>query len=427
MPDPELGPRRRGDARAALIRTGIEALQSLTPADLVGAIGARELCRRAGLGSGAFFHHFPTLADYADAVVAHVYDAGRFTGREVASGGLNEIGVAPLPVTQTYAYHANELDRLTTDAEFRVRLGLWALGGEQADTAFGAFLSAVDDRIAPAAEALFASWGREARPPFEVPDIVAAHVALSQGGAIRRRVDPDLMTHEKFKRAATALTFTLLRLNGDAQTMDDRLSEINYYPRLAKQNATRRSRRNVTARVLESAAHCFGNRGYDKTTIAEIARAAGVSADTIYSHFGTKAALALALVDTQARDFFAAQPPPSSSSSRLAALRAQLVAVAEFAGAHPATTPVYLAALLGGAIDDSSPVRAPVCALSAAAVAADELPPDLDAAEFTDALLILTLRRVLTEPGLGAEETIARVWALLIDHAAAPPRRRLRR
>src|SRR5947209_2923681 len=43
--------------------------------------------------------------------------------------------------------------------------------------------------------------------------------------------------------------------------------------------------------VLHTAHHLFVARGYGRTTMADIAEAAGVSVDTVYGAFGTKVAL----------------------------------------------------------------------------------------------------------------------------------------
>lgn len=50
-------------------------------------------------------------------------------------------------------------------------------------------------------------------------------------------------------------------------------------------------------RILEAAYGLFLERGYPGTTMAEVARAAGVSVETVYKSFGTKAALAKKLWD----------------------------------------------------------------------------------------------------------------------------------
>lgn len=49
--------------------------------------------------------------------------------------------------------------------------------------------------------------------------------------------------------------------------------------------------------VREAAASCFAERGYDDTTGAEVGRRAGVSEATVFSYFGSKAGLLLAVMD----------------------------------------------------------------------------------------------------------------------------------
>lgn len=59
------------------------------------------------------------------------------------------------------------------------------------------------------------------------------------------------------------------------------------YDNSARTDAARASRR----RVLEAARDLFVSNGYARTTIAQIARGGGVSAQTVYAAFGGKAAL----------------------------------------------------------------------------------------------------------------------------------------
>lgn len=52
------------------------------------------------------------------------------------------------------------------------------------------------------------------------------------------------------------------------------------------------------ASVIAAAQELFSKKGYPATTVSEIARAAGVSVDTVYVSVGTKPDLALAAIDT---------------------------------------------------------------------------------------------------------------------------------
>ena len=64
----------------------------------------------------------------------------------------------------------------------------------------------------------------------------------------------------------------------------------------------RRQAAETRARVVEAARHLFAARGFAATTIADVAREAGVSQQTIYGSFGGKQGLVLALVDLIDRD-----------------------------------------------------------------------------------------------------------------------------
>jgi AcrR family transcriptional regulator len=74
-------------------------------------------------------------------------------------------------------------------------------------------------------------------------------------------------------------------------------------------------------RILEAAYELFLERGYPGTTMAEVARTAGVSVETVYKSFGTKAALAKKLYDvTLVGDD---QPVPLAQRAEFTAITAE--------------------------------------------------------------------------------------------------------
>lgn len=72
-------------------------------------------------------------------------------------------------------------------------------------------------------------------------------------------------------------------------------------------------------RILDTAAELFGQRGYGSTSIAAIATAAGVAAETIYSHFGNKRTLLGDLVQRAVRGDDARNVPDQQEPRALAA------------------------------------------------------------------------------------------------------------
>jgi AcrR family transcriptional regulator len=60
------------------------------------------------------------------------------------------------------------------------------------------------------------------------------------------------------------------------------------------------------AALLEAAAACFVEKGYDATTMTEVAARAGAAIGSLYQFFPTKEALAQALVEQYGQAFYAA-------------------------------------------------------------------------------------------------------------------------
>ncbi len=56
--------------------------------------------------------------------------------------------------------------------------------------------------------------------------------------------------------------------------------------------------------IVESAYVCFRRQGLSKTTIVDIAKAAGVSRSTIYEYFGDKAAIVEACAEYTSEQFY---------------------------------------------------------------------------------------------------------------------------
>lgn len=409
---------KRGELRQALLDAGLEALRNFTPSMLITGLGVRALARRAGASPAGFYHHFPTVDDYAAALIHHVYDPRRTGAGGIVHDGLRQVMASALPAEQAYRLHESELTRVTTDPEFRVRLGLWALGGAEVDDVWRDFLRAADDQIAPSMTDLVASWGRELRPPLTPSTAVATHVALVQGAAIRHLIDPERLPPETFRRVAAALSFVQLRLAGDTHTLDDRLAEINYYPTRSAPAGVRRPTPDVRRRIIEAAEDLFSHHGLDNTSVAQLARRAKVSPDTVYAHFGSKTRLAVELFLEQSAGALPARPEADPD----VALRAHLFAVAVFVATKPDTTRHYVDALVSASrvSDTPDPIASTTQRLVAELVSTGWLRSDIDTQELATCLLWAVCRRMGTHPAKGPTHAVDRAWKLMIEGARAP-------
>lgn len=345
--------RSGAETRQRLLDVGIEALANLDVADLVTLVGTRELARRAGVSPASFFHHFENAQAYSDALVEWLYSVRRSEAPVKVGVGVEAMRTTNLPLDQVFALHANEIRRITTDPEFRVRIGVWALGGASVDAAYGRYLAEVDDLIIPSLEALTDTWGREVRTPLEQKHYVSLHVAFSQGASLRHIVDPERMPISVFQRGASSVALAALRVKGDRRSIDDRLAEINYFPIRNVPVGDRAAMSRV--RVLASAAELFGSYSYETTTVAMIARASQVSQATVYEHFGSKAGIAIGLLTKQAEDVLGARIIVDNAEDEL---HDGLVALAEFFAVRTDHAAPYLAALVchSPSVTDADPL-----------------------------------------------------------------------
>ncbi len=286
---------RSRDTRRALLDQATLALRELTPAALLSAVGAKEIARRAGVGVTTLYHHFGTLEQFAEAVVASVYDPDRFPVTSVTSQ-VDNIRGAGVPVVAAREMHRHDFHRLDTDPEFRVRLGLWALGGSALDQPYGDLLRAIDRRIATALEPMIRGWGRELRPPIDPAAFIAAHTALVSGAVVRHKVDPQAFDVEKFAGIAQGVTLVTLRPVGDRHTLDDRLAEINYYALDRASPISPGRAADVRSSVVTAARQLLQRNGVSGTSPDQVARLAGVSRSALYKVFSGVDDIALHVV-----------------------------------------------------------------------------------------------------------------------------------
>src|SRR5437773_5188767 len=69
------------------------------------------------------------------------------------------------------------------------------------------------------------------------------------------------------------------------------------YDATERRRLAARQRHESRRRVIAAAARCFLDAGYAATTIADVARAAGVAVQTVYSAVGGKAELLIEVVN----------------------------------------------------------------------------------------------------------------------------------
>ena len=152
------------------------------------------------------------------------------------------------------------------------------------------------------------------------------------------------------------------------------------------------------ALILETAASLFAEQGVANVNMADIAQVAGVGKGTLYRRFANKAELALALMDTQMREFQEAmlgrmRQQSEQGISKLAQLDQFLDALVYFVDRHnPLLCVVQSEGLLAGLGEQERQrphfwQHMTISGLLQGAIQDGDLPSDLDVAYTADALL----------------------------------------
>jgi AcrR family transcriptional regulator len=406
------------DTRNRLIEAGIDLLCRLTPTDLVSAVGTREIARMADVSAASFFHHFGSVERYTDELMDAIYSPTRLPRGDRVRVALETVAADDLPVSVLLTMYRNALNLNLDDSEYRLKLGLWALGGPSADARYSAYQNAVEEAIVVGAAHMLRGWGREPRPPFDLRNLVTIGNALTQGAYVRHTLNPEFLSVEHHALAITGTVLLGLRLIGDERTMADRLAEMNYYPQAtASADATRSLIDGGTKdRLLAAAAELFAEYGVEATSVAQVAKRAGVSTTTFFNLYGSKSHLALALFDRHSELHMAARRGQFDPSD---ALVDHLVGVADLAACHPEMAKIFLAEL---ASDDSGTLGIvlvdPLAELLASSSKDGEGPTEGNDRDTAQLMVTVAVHRILHRPSLGAES--AARWALRILAHPAP-------
>lgn len=205
----------------SLLEAALDGLRDLDATALLHAVGAREIARRAGSSPASIYHHYGSLTGLADAVIKRVFDPARLNPPGI-NELINHIRDATLPLPVAFAMHEAEFDRLTNDPEFKLRMGLYAFGGDSALERYGVHLRGLTEQLVEAAEELFESWERELRSPADTYSYIAIKSALVTGIALRHHAEPDRDWLHLFQRATVAIDLVFLRSAGDRHDLDSR-------------------------------------------------------------------------------------------------------------------------------------------------------------------------------------------------------------
>ena len=281
MTEPELGER--------LVAAAVDLLVSDPSMLLDGGLRAPDAAAAARISQTSFYRKFHKRS-FLDAVVAALARPPALDttdlGRALAAHEGDPRPVLREAIGREFARDAEE------HALTRRLLGavLGTSGGSRAVADLRRGARERDARVAAGFDALFASWGATLRAPFSVATLAVAVVAVVDGLALRRRIDPDAVPDWLAGEVALALLATLVDTHELHEHVDDAAAplaaDIAASFHLARAAELPENPRRA---VIDAARTEFGRRGYFLTRLETIAAASAVPLATVRRLFPTKA------------------------------------------------------------------------------------------------------------------------------------------
>jgi len=184
----------------------------------------------------------------------------------------------------------------------------------------------------------------------------------------------------------------------------------------------REQKRRTKKRLFEAACRLLANDGYHRTSVAAIAREAGVAKGTFFVHFATKEALITELVDSQVRQTRAARERVlARGGTPIEALRATVESLGKVAAQSQKLTRAVLSASLESpkVASDARALFAEVTrsmrADAAAAIERRQLSSDFDPSTVASTLMASYLGAALTFGAMTDAEPIESALARFVD------------
>lgn len=424
--------------RERLIQAGFRMWIEETPAVLFSGFSVSRVAKAAGVTRATFYAYWPTAEDYLADLAGELVDGAHQLGYErlvtstAGSVGMSRGGAVGLMLESC----AREFDRLVNDPALRVRLG---------------FLSKMDDPDVAAAlregyrsaeavkveayEKIGEQWGREPRPPFDDATAHAVYAMVGEAMAARHVIDPEGMPAELYGLVILGLMLFISRRYDDARTLPELIEHINSWPSVGAQMREQHRGLGPTTstatldatgamEVVRAARRLHGTMGWSQLTITEIASVAGVTDEAVLRTFGSKAGLAIALLDIAVGERLAELP--ERELDPMSALRETLDIISDELRRDPALCQSALMLYAGAATmppgthAQNSHVRSTLRRQLDEAKAAGQIWEGID----TDALAIGLTRLLIAEHGPRPSNvsTPIDLTELVLRGAGSPPR-----
>lgn len=296
-------PNAAADTRSRLIDAARRLTDEQPLTRVIGASTA-EVARRAGVSTGAYFHHFPTAAHLADAVVrdSRVAPVDQRDTVDELLGALEHLDLAEVlrsNLDETWQVFASDED---IGRRLRLQMLLWAHHGQRLhdpDEEFStvgdvlvASYETIDTASADGWRLLLERTDRDIAAPFDPELLSVTLTALLDGLRVRHQLQPHRVPDRLFGNAAVALAMAVTVPRGDGRRAADPQMPLAETRRGSPQARAGARRRHETRRRIIRAATGRFESGWERIPMSEVADWSGVSTQTVVNLFGSVRAVA---------------------------------------------------------------------------------------------------------------------------------------
>lgn len=429
--------------RQELIRAGLELNDELPLERIFAGVTTAAVAARAGVTTGAFFHHFHHAADFAAALArAQVRDHAvrpEVTDELVAAVGSGDLARSlSIVLSETWRISSRDAER---HAERRGQMHLFAHhrsvlpaqdGDAGATGTVGDVLRELYRRqfagIANTWQQILELTGMRIDDPFDTRRLAVSVYALMLGLEILHAVDPESVDERLFADTAATLAGAVSRLDLRVPRVvaAEALGQEPLGSPQARSGARRREE--TRTRIVDAASGMFDD-GWDHLSATDVAEAAGVSTQTVINLFGQVRGVCAATFVRHLpafEDAIAASMPDRPMD----ALHDSLLRLARAAAIDPHPARALLVERLGSRTsrsfdlaDDDIRVLVPV-GIRLAFVVAPVIGTDISdpaVADTSAALIDAVLAHAIPRPGRGDESVDAALRMLPLDSRPDEP------
>jgi AcrR family transcriptional regulator len=335
----------RPATRDQLVRVGLELADELSLARLYAGITAKAVSERAGVTTGSFFHHFPTLADFADAMalsfLAEHQDQTEDVDDMVDAMDHDRFADIMLSVLRAQWELATGSRELVE--QFRSEMMLWSHHHQPLHRPVGDLRTVGDvlertyrtreDDASAGWHQLLERTGLTLIEGFTTGRMSTALTALWQGLQLRRALEPAAVDDDLFPEVATLLTAAVVQGRGVRRRLEDAAAPLDEADLSPQARSGARRRRQTRRRIIEASTGRF-DHGWEEVTATEVAEWSEVSVQTVFNLFQSVRGVA---ASTFRRHYRAYDEAVQSRlpTDPLDALRAGLVVLALAAAQDP--------------------------------------------------------------------------------------------